>query len=267
MMKTGICRICGYNGPLSFEHIPPQKAFNDGPVMVSKFKDVINKGPGEQIKGKELQRGIGEYSLCIKCNNNTGAWYGSDFVKWCFQGNEILLLCGGKPNLCYGHKLYPLRIIKQIITMFFTVNQEGFSGANQYLVEFILNKEKQYLPENYRIFIYYNCKGNYRNTGIVVRGSAKGQHPFSNKPIYFSEFNYPPFGYVFSYDGSEPDNRLYEITYFAKYSYSDERIFYLDLPILPTHLWVPSDYRTEKEIWNDYLKNMKEEEDKIGYFH
>ncbi len=76
----GECRICGSVDTLSFEHTPPKSAFNNRRVIVAKFEDIIKLGPDETIRGKIEQKGISAYSLCEKCNNNTGAWYGNRFA-------------------------------------------------------------------------------------------------------------------------------------------------------------------------------------------
>lgn len=59
MNKTGICHICLEEKKLSFEHFPPESCLNDGKV---------------KIANKISQRGIGDYTLCDSCNNNTGRW-------------------------------------------------------------------------------------------------------------------------------------------------------------------------------------------------
>lgn len=66
MNKTGICHICLEEKKLSFEHFPPESCFNDGKV---------------KIANKISQRGIGDYTLCDSCNNNTGRWYVKDYKK------------------------------------------------------------------------------------------------------------------------------------------------------------------------------------------
>ncbi len=91
----GNCAICGTYGPLSFEHVPPRKAFNDYPVREILFADAVNVGPDDSLRGRIEQRGSGGYTLCAPCNNNTGAWYGEAFIDWCYQGMDILERAGG----------------------------------------------------------------------------------------------------------------------------------------------------------------------------
>ena len=74
-MKKGICHICLEEKPLTFEHYPPSKSFNNGRVLI-----------GDKIS----QKGIGGYTLCEKCNNLTGGWYNNDFLKLSFSVHNIL---------------------------------------------------------------------------------------------------------------------------------------------------------------------------------
>jgi NAD-dependent epimerase/dehydratase family protein len=37
-LKSGVCCICGANGKLSFEHLPPEKAFNDDAILLARIE-------------------------------------------------------------------------------------------------------------------------------------------------------------------------------------------------------------------------------------
>jgi len=165
----GTCHICGTHGPLSFEHVPPRAAFNDRPVVAIPFDQALSLGPNDETpKGKIQQRGMGGYTLCERCNNNTGAWYGPAFVEWCYRGLDILIRAGGKPSLIYLHHIIPLQIIKQVVTMFFSAVREDWHKKNQELVEFVLNPERRYLPPQYGFYVYYNIQGTLRFNSIVA---------------------------------------------------------------------------------------------------
>jgi hypothetical protein len=136
--------------------------------------------------------------------------------------------------------------------MFFSVTHENFSSANPELVDFVLNKERKYLSPKYRFFVYYNITGKLRSIGITGRADFD-----TGKTKIFSEINYPPFGYVLSINSDPPDGRLYEITHFSRYNYNEFKVMELKLPVLPTHLWFPGDYRTKEEINEAYKKNVE----------
>ena len=42
------------------------------------------------LKYSNLQQGMGKYSLCQECNNNTGAWYGDAYVFFARVVNEAV---------------------------------------------------------------------------------------------------------------------------------------------------------------------------------
>jgi hypothetical protein len=116
-IKTGRCWLCGIEGKLSFEHIPPEKAFNGQRIFDDSVANIL-KNRNIRIS----QRGAGGYTLCERCNNNTGSWYGGVFVKFCKRAIDVLYQVDGSPTLCYEYKTYPLRVLKQIVTMFFSAN-------------------------------------------------------------------------------------------------------------------------------------------------
>lgn len=249
----GVCHICGTFGPLSFEHVPPKSAFNNRPVIRLHFEQAISLGPDEIVKGPQQQKGMGGYTICEKCNNLTGHWYGSEFVAWCYQGMEVLERANGKPTLIYLSYIFPLHILKQIVTMFFSVNGDSFHKVHPELVRFILNRNSRFLPPKYRFFMYYNLEGRLRTSGIAAIVNMK-----AGKTTTLSEITFPPFGYVMTIDSEPPDSRLVEITHFARYSYGEFQVFTRRLPVLPTHLMFPGDYRTKDEIYRAAKSNKEE---------
>jgi len=243
VQQIGECHICGRVGPLSFEHVPPRKAFNDRPVIRARFEDLLGIGPDEPIRGEYQQRGMGDYTLCPGCNNKTGGWYGSEFVKWCYQGFDILLRAQGRPTFIYLYYLLPLRIIKQIIVMLFSANGPEFRRANPELVHFVLNKEEKNLSPKYRIYTYYTVSSRLRSSAVSGLVNIN-----TNEVFVFSELSYFPFGYIMTFDSRPPDQRLLDITHFVNYGYNEFAVKTINIPVLPTHTWFPADFRTREEI-------------------
>lgn len=254
-----MCRLCGNERQLSFEHVPPKAAFNDRRYIKVALEDTIGLGPDEIVKGPIKQGGIGDYTLCIKCNSDTGAWYGGRFVDWCYQAMEILIRSNGNPTLVYLNYLFPLPILKQIVAMFFSVNDEHFAAKHPELVRFVLDKERNHLPPIYRFFVYYNLTGRFRYSGVSARIQLDSNAMPGSNAIVMSEITYPPFGYLLTFNSAPPDNRLVEITHFADCRYDEFRVMTLKLPVLPTHLAYPGDYRTREEI-NEQAARSKGEE-------
>jgi hypothetical protein len=76
--KAGKCCICGTEGEITFEHVPPSAAFNDHRIFEASVQSLVNGkwAVGEKIvdgKYKYVQRGARRHSLCGKCNSDTGS--------------------------------------------------------------------------------------------------------------------------------------------------------------------------------------------------
>ena len=248
----GNCCICGDYEKLTEEHVPPRKAFNNNRYYIAA---IDNENPFSTVGKKKFgQGGIKYFSLCARCNNNTGSWYADDYIKWCYYGIQIIQRSGGKTTLYHINEIYPLRIIKQIIVMFFSINGDFLSQQYPYLTKFVLDKNTKNLPPEIQVFAYFNIEGNPRYNSFSVVGD------FSNSAnsLNISEFTFPPYGFVLSFDDkTKPSNHLREITHFADFSYNTKWDVDLDLETLPTWMPYPHDYRSKKEIQDQLEKNKK----------
>ena len=150
-MIKGICRLCGQHTDLSFEHVPPRTTSNKNTKYTSvDFEDYIKiKNPlKERPRGKIKQGGIGYNSFCTQCNSFLGSNYVPAYKRWVQGGFEIL-----KNTEFFHHKyqikeVEPLKILKQIISMFLAINGEWYLEAYPELAHFVLNVEEKELPEN-----------------------------------------------------------------------------------------------------------------------
>ena len=275
----GNCHICGTDTQLTFEHVPPRAAFNDCPVAGKHIFELINKNPDEYAAGKGhiSQRGAGAYTLCKQCNNDTGTWYGEAFANFAHQSLNTLEHAKGKPSLYYPFRIYPLRVIKQIITMFFSVNSDLFRLNHPDLVKFVLNKHERYLNPDIRILVYFNLGPHARFAGGIsistteidpnevsldTMDNALNQYRRDYaKSLYSSEIAFPPLGYVLSFGLESLDNELADISFFAKYPYDDWTSLHLKLPVYPVHTWYPGDYRSKKQIRNNFEENTQIEKE------
>ena len=241
----GVCHLCGEHCVLSFEHVPPEKAFNDKPAFLIPFEEAIHLGPDDepQSRPKKQQRGMGGFTLCESCNNNTGSWYGGHFVQWSYDAAMLLERSDGKPTLHYPYYIYPLPILKQIISLFLSVNSPRMQRKHSELAHFVLNKEVKYLNPRYRFFAYYTTEGRPRQLPF-----GRMYDIFTDTDPYLSEITTFPFGYVMTIDSKTPDSRLFDISHFSRYEYDEFVVLSLRFAVLPTHVTVPGDYRTKEEI-------------------
>ena len=257
--RKGICHLCGSYKKLSFEHLPPKKAFNDCPVKHYNYFMGITEG---NYNNQTSQKGLGGYTLCEGCNNKTGSWYGTAFIKWACQSMNILEYTQNQPSLYYRFRIFPVRVIKQIACMMFSVNTDEFRQYHQELVKFVLNREEYYLNPDIKFFAFYNAAG-FRMSGGMVKVKTNNFNMDSLEGIgesvdrirtkiethcALSELSFPPLGYVLTFDSELPDPRLVDISYFAKYRYDDLCSIELRLPVIPIDSPYPTDYRSRQEI-------------------
>lgn len=81
MERFGYCRLCGEFKKLTFEHIPPEAAFNSNPIYFKDFENLFDKSSYHYGLRKRSNKGAGGYHLCEKCNNDTGGWYAKHYVE------------------------------------------------------------------------------------------------------------------------------------------------------------------------------------------
>lgn len=254
MKKTveGICKLCGQKKKLTYEHVPPESAFNS--VSVKEFPpeatvDMMTGAGGRKpwdfsgLKGKVNQRGGGGYYLCSDCNNNTGSWYISEYVKlantfhYIITTNEMEL-----GNTCSFHlkDVFPLRILKAIMTMYCDINN-GCMGDDQ-LREFLLDKEsRNFDSEKYKLYIYMASQGMRRISGIsamFIEGIGI---------VMTSEIGSYPVGTILCIDKPEaytPPGLL--LNSFAEYGYDDKcNVDICGIPYLEINTLFPVDFRSK----------------------
>jgi len=164
---------------------------------------------------------------------------------------DVLFRASGDPGVFYFHDLAPLPILKQIITMFFSVNGNRFHAAQPELAHFVLNREARGLNPKLRVFAYYTHSVRTRAIGVCVAADV-----FSGRSTVMSEVTFPPFGYLMTFNSGPPDDRLFEVTHFARYGYCDLTSQTLRMRLLPTHTVLPGDYRNLEQIYRDRDANL-----------
>lgn len=248
----GICRICGLYNKLSFEHVPPKAAFNNKPIVRTTIEELERANLDyREVKGSRQQRGRGAYTLCDKCNSVTGHWYGQAFAEWAAQSLHVLHLRLDSPQIYLPFFIFPLRVLKQILCMFASQADGLAYRSHPSLRRFLLNPHNMDFEADLRVFMYLNVGRLFRSLGVAAVGDLKRHNTH-----LMSETNFPPFGYVLTIRSPPPDERLVEITHFARDSYKDWHDVWLRIPFLPVNTWVPGDYRTLDEVRSTIRTNQ-----------
>ena len=260
-----ICALCGKKRKLTFEHIPPRAALNNKPVKVVTGEALINQiGDSNKLpwdmNGVQYtinQKGSGRYSLCEECNNKTGHWYGAEYKK--FTGTALSIVFDENVNTNSNEinaveisSIYPLRVIKQILSMFCSI-----SGANkkmQTIRNFVLDKEIVGLPrDRYKLCMYFTQSSLARQYSmfVICSNGKNGTHM-----QMISEITALPLGFILYFD-PKPDDlcKGFDITCFSNYHYDEICNVTLPLILYEINSTLPLDFRTKDEIKQTISEN------------
>lgn len=247
--KEGVCRICFEKTTLNYEHVPPQSSFNKHTrFKIGDFTDYITSSNPLQhnVKGPVMQGGLGFHSFCSSCNSMLGNNYVRAYKEWAKIGAHILSQGDFKGYKYDVYKQPPLKILKQVISMFLAINDENFSIEHKELASFVLDPKKTQLSDRYRVRMYLNEGPQMRviQRSFVTDFSARSA-------IHLSEFAFPPYGYVLTIDHPDDIDYLADITHFKNLNKKEGHTLNLTLAKLPTVLPIALDYRSAGEVDQD----------------
>jgi hypothetical protein len=245
--KYGVCHLCGSNGKLSFEHVPPEAAFNDQRVLEADIHALIGKDLIKELEkpsGKYSQRGVGKFTLCETCNTSTGGWYGGSYVEF---ARRIFPFCHTVPpgtTVTIQCSIRPLDVLKQILVMFCSASPPSFAQKHPRLVRYLLNPESREADEQ-RVFIsLYDIA----NSKAVRQAGLTGRIDLDGQSHVYSEISFPPLNLVMSVSGGCPEVNLFEITGFKESGHRERRTVSLTLNNLAVNSYFPGDYRTFDQL-------------------
>ena len=242
----GLCHVCGAYAALSREHVPPRTTPNKNTYIELTFDQATRVGPEDVPKGPKRQGGVWFHTLCGRCNNTFGRWYVPELNRWYWGGDYLLRRVLGDAAAFSARNVYPLRIIKAVVAMFFSVNPERFRSTptGAALARLLLDQHAKGLPEGVRFYTYFNHTGQLRYLPIL-----HSMNVITGKVYHVSEITYPPFGFVMALDSESPDPRLFDASHFADFDYEELATVDVALAALPTFMgWIPTDYRPLGDI-------------------
>jgi hypothetical protein len=164
--KVGQCHLCGEVRELTYEHVPPKKAFNNSGEYFSYTMDTSTK---RWRKYSEHPYGIGSYTLCGPCNNNTGGGYAQAYVEFAKIAAKKVDSIPYRTPCDFHFKGFPDRIFKQILVMLCSTSGPGLSENNQWLRRLILNKKSVDFPKDARLYMYLVDQNAKLATGVAGR--------------------------------------------------------------------------------------------------
>ncbi len=243
MRKDGVCAICLNQGELSFEHVPPRRAFNNRPAVAHTLRG-FHLGNAHK-KYPPLLRGhggIGRRSICVACNGKTGTWYGEAFAEWTTQCLRFASRVDKDQLLLLPFTVRPLNVLKQILTMAIAIAGHRKSWPQiDTMRRFVLQPQSMQLPNQVVIRAYFNPtdpdRGHDHLTQNRLTGSCSVLDVSTGTSVFvFAEIAFPPMGYVvyFAEPGanvSEDFTSLCDLRSFLHSYYNRETSLFLSLPV------------------------------------
>lgn len=260
-MKKGKCHLCQQEDYLTFEHIPPHKAFNFQSARAIVGDEVLkiisdsDRVPWDYsgLKYVQKQKGMGMYSLCKKCNNLTGKYYGNEYIKFANTVHVLFpQILDKNSNIAGIHikEMNPLLFAKQVLSMFCSTCP-NITKNHPEIIELLLNKSKTGLDSNkFRLSMFLLKEKKISYTGIqVIHISGIGNRMLASIDAY-------PFGFVLEFDPKIKCVELDITTFFNDY---EDKKYDIDfgIPILERNIPFSTDYRTKEEIIECIKKNKE----------
>jgi hypothetical protein len=272
--------VSGSTGKLSREHLPPKAAFNSGTfdrVTVDPYRTKSSLA----FRRRTVQGGHSLFALCGRCNNDTGSWYGAEYVRLAHACAPIATQENARAIVQLALKnFYPLRAIKQVLTMASAMaDPEGITpdmivinpnsrdkllsagetepdGALQLKSEedrvvsilsalrrTVLDRQATSFPPIVRIHMFLVANHAARLHSAV--GHMKLPSPKRN---WLMELAYWPIGWIVAFHG-EPFPGATDVTHWGACEYDDRKDVIVDLPCQ----WIlgdfPLDYRDPHELY------------------
>lgn len=247
----GVCRICGRESRLTFEHVPPKATYNKSSVKYVNVMELIKADdvlPWEldKVAGHISQKGKGGYWLCEECNNNLGAWYARPFKRFIdplMYVRQNIVDDSYKSVELEIRDVQPLAIYKQMIGMFCDINPN--LSKQDGIRDFLLDTESQeFDTEKYKLCIYLQKAGIEKATPISAKISIG-----EREPVLISEISSIPIGMILYIDLPEGINPpATDVSSFVGCKYSDKRTVTMTLNIYENNTWIPEDFRSKEEI-------------------
>ena len=238
-----LCHICNRRPAAGEEHIPPQHTNNKGVVEIIYIDGTT---PSGDIKFHVISSSEGFWvpALCENCNNMTGWRYGTaykDFVSQIADASDLEDTSGRA--LVNLKSVYPLRILKQIFSMFLVAVPFEPAPVWKEIQDFVRKRDCT-LPESAPyVYLYKNIS----NLGRIV--PCCGIAEFStNKSFVVSEVSWPPVGIIYAFEADERFKIMEDITHWGRFRFKDRGNFLIKLPKLRVASHYPLGFGTAQEV-------------------
>jgi hypothetical protein len=239
--QEGVCHICAKK-EVSREHAPSKQAFNKKDLVEFRIAKPLKNFL--EWKSNVAQGGNIVHTLCIDCNNRSGAWYNGAYVKFARECSRYAKQENAGKEVEIKVTTYPLRIVKQAVIHVLTTSQSALIEQYLGLKKFLLEKEaiSKDIPIYLGVFLRAN-KGS-RSSGLTIGIDLKKE-----EIELYSEFSFWPLGWVLSFE-KESLRGLLDVSAWAQEGYDDKKDLVLKIPCYYAVYPSPKDFRSPENVKN-----------------
>ncbi len=240
-----LCHICVKLPAVGKEHLPG-KATKNKSKMEIRFIDGENIGNGVKHNYLEFPDGFWVKSLCRKCNEKvTGSRLGGQYKEFVEQIDAASGIQDRDGKVFVNLKnVYPLRIIKQMFSMFLSaMPKQPFPDWHQ-IQQFVFNKNAK-LPAGSPPLYLYKVTSEH---GRIVPWCGISEIFSGRKLIFVSEIAWSPLGIIFCDSEDKRFASMENITDWGQYEFRDKKNLVLKLPELKIASDHPLAFGTKEEV-------------------
>ena len=181
--------------------------------------------------------------MCITCNNNSGAWYNSDYVKLTEYCAAFAKPENANSIVNVKESLYPARIIKQALFNICSVSQPGLCKEYNHLKDFLMERSRTTNLKPIKLGLFISVARTGRSSGITI--FVDTERKISR---VMAEFSFWPIGWIFTLDGLPYDGTL-DVTSWAAYQIDEKINLSLEIPCRWSVSPYPGDFRSPGQVF------------------
>jgi hypothetical protein len=238
------CRLCGHETELTEEHAPSKKAENTGRMTRGIIDDAASRTSGKVVWQEELIQGAKYDSLCARCNNNTGSWYNSAYVKF-VRACQKVAAPKNAATVCEVQIANPQHMAKQALTSIVATSQPGLTTRYPDLRALLLDKEDRRRITPIQLWLYLKV-----NPGGVTTGLAIGFDLDRRQVHLFAGFSFWPLGWIITIGGVEVRGAL-DVSAWTERDYRERGPVTATIPCQWAISPCPEDFRGPDEFRNE----------------
>lgn len=224
-----MCHICRTRPAVGKEHLPAKAASNRGKVNI-RFIDGRIIGQGVRHQTVEALDGFWVQTLCKPCNEQrTGSRLGGAYGDFINQVNSASGIEDESGRVWVDLTgVYPLRILKQMFSMFLCAMPQQPLPTGRSLKEFVYTRDEKLPADAPELFLYKNTS----RSGRIVPWCALAEVFTERQPIAFSEISWPPLGIISSETADQRFASMSNITGWGECNFKNKKNTIIQLPQL-----------------------------------